>query len=204
MKKFLILFLALITGIAHAQDFPKKSSRLVNDYTNTLSGTEQQTLEQKLIAYDDSTSTQVAIVVVQDLGGYEVQDYAVRLAESWGIGQKGTNNGVLILASIGDRKITIQAGYGMEGVLPDAICKRIIEQEIKPAFKQGNFYQGFDDAINAIALAAKGEYKAVPRKKNNKSAPGFVFVIIVFIVMLIIFSIRNRGGGTTYTNRGRG
>ena len=67
MKKCLILFLALITGIAHAQDFPKKSSRLVNDYTNTLSGTEQQTLEQKLIAYDDSTSTQVARVVVQDL-----------------------------------------------------------------------------------------------------------------------------------------
>ena len=165
-----------------------------------MSETEIQSLESKLRAYNDSTSTQVAIVIVQDLQGYEVADYANRLAESWGIGQKDKDNGVIILSAMQDRKITIQTGYGMEGVLPDAICKRIIEQEIKPAFKAGNYFAGFDNASTAIFKFAKGEYTADNYSKKKKSIP-FGFIIIGFIILVVLLS-RRKSNYQSFGGRG--
>lgn len=202
MKKILFLLLFL-TSFVQAQEFPEKSNRMVNDYTGTLSEGEVTQLEQKLRSYNDTTSTQVAIVIISSLDGYDVKDYAQKLGEKWGVGQEKKNNGVIILAAIADRKITIQTGYGMEGVLPDAICKRIIEQEIKPAFKAGYYYEGFDRAINALIAYSKGEYKAEPKGKH-KASSGQTLIIVLAIVFFIILSFFRRNNRTNFSSHGTG
>jgi uncharacterized protein len=199
------LFLLLFIFSAHflqAQTFPAKPNRLVNDYTNTLSQTEIDQLEQKLVAFDDSTSTQIAVVLIKSLDGYDVADYAVRLAESWGIGGSKNNNGVLLLASIGDRKVTIQTGYGIEGALPDAIARRIIENEIKPNFRSGDYFSGLDQGTSAIIAYTKGEYKEARKKPQQSKGPsGFV---VFLIILAIIFLISRKGGGGSQVIGGRG
>jgi uncharacterized protein len=186
---YLLIILFIFSGPVYAKDFPAKSNRLVNDYAGILSSDEVNALERKLIAYYDSTSTQVSIVVIKELNGYEINDYAVQLANAWGIGQSSKNNGVLILVAMQERKTSIQTGYGMEGVLPDAICKRIIEYEIKPSFKRSDYYSGFDLATSAIFKFAQGEYKADHYNKKKKFPTSAI--IIAFIVLFLIF--RNAG-----------
>ncbi len=168
----------------------------MNDYAGVMSSEQVSALEQKLLAYNDSTSTQVAIITIKSLEGYEIADYAVRLATEWGIGQKDRNNGVLILAAIDDRKITIQTGYGMEGVLTDAITRRIIELEIKPSFKAGDYYTGLDLASSAIFKFAAGEYTAknYGQKSKKKSVP--FFLIVILIIAFIVISNRRKNSGS--------
>lgn len=199
---FLALIVLIFSTNVFAQNFPAKSNRLVNDYAGIMSVEEQNALEQKLVAYNDSTSTQLAIVIIESLEGYEVSDYATRLAEAWGVGQKERDNGVMLLVAIADKKITIQTGYGMEGVLPDAICKRIIENEIKPAFKKSNYYEGFDNASTAIFKFAAGEYKADHYTKKEKGAP-IGLIIIIFIIAVIVLS-RSKRNYQTIGGRGAG
>jgi uncharacterized protein len=184
----LFLWCFLFTG-AHAQELPPRPNppRLVNDFTNTLSAAETQSLERKLVDYDDSTSTQIAVVMLSSLDGYPIEDYAFSLGETWGIGEKGKNNGVLILIAKDDRKIFIATGYGLEGALPDGLVKRIVENDIKPYFKQGNYYEGINNGIDKIFQLAAGEYTA-----DGETEPGIKFGVIVgafvliFIVMLLI------------------
>lgn len=191
MKSRFLKFIYTITILVlcihvQAQEFPAKSNRLVNDYATLLSADEVNTLEQKLVAYNDSTSTQISIVIIKSLEGYEVSDYAVKLASAWGIGQSDKNNGAIILVALDEKKMSIQTGYGLEGVLPDAICKRIIERELKPSFKAGNFYEGFDLATTAMFKFASGEYKADHYKKGKKLPIGAL--LIAFIVVILIVS----------------
>jgi uncharacterized protein len=186
----LAILILVLCSTASAQEFPSKSNRLVNDFASLLSAEEVNTLERKLVTYNDTTSTQVTIVIIKSLEGYEVSDYAVRLGNAWGIGKADKNNGALILVSLDEKKMSIQTGYGLEGALPDAICKRIIENELKPSFKAGNFYQGFDLATTAIFKFAAGEYKADHYKKKKKLPFGAIF--IGFIIVIIIASRANR------------
>ncbi|OAQ39158.1 methanol dehydrogenase [Pedobacter psychrophilus] len=195
MKKiFLIVCLGLLSFLGFSQNFPAKPNKLVNDYTNTLNSSQIADLESKLVAFDDSTSIQVSVVLIQSLEGYDIQDYGYQLGRAWGIGGKEKNTGVLVLASIGDRKITIQTGYGMEGALPDAIAKRIIENEIKPEFKSGNYFGGLDAGINAIISYTKGEYKNTEPKKSGKGS-GFPVGLIVLIIIAVIALISKGSGG---------
>jgi uncharacterized protein len=189
---FLILFLTLSSFFGYSQKFPAKPDHLVNDYTNTLDAEQIASLERKLVAFDDSTSIQIAVVLISSLDGYDINDYGYQLGRAWGIGGKEKNTGILVLASLGDRKVTIQTGYGMEGVLPDAITKRIIENEIKPNFKAGDYYGGMDAATNAIISYTKGEYK---NDKPKGSKKGFPVGLVVLIVVGIIFLISKGGGG---------
>ena len=192
---FLIIVISLFSFFGYSQNFPAKPNQLVNDYTKTLSADQVASLEQKLVAFSDSTSIQVAVVIIQSLDGYDINDYGYQLGRAWGIGGKEKNTGVLVLASIGDRKVAIQTGYGMEGVLPDAITKRIIENEIKPNFKAGDYYAGMDAATNAIISYTKGEYKNdSPRKGGKKGFPAGLIVLIVVGVLLLI-SRGGKGGG---------
>jgi uncharacterized protein len=198
MKKYLLVIcLSLITIFGFAQQFPAKPTTLVNDYTNTLSSDEIASIERKLVAFSDSTSIQVAVVLISSLDGYEINDYGYQLGRAWGIGGKEKNTGILVLASIGDRKITIQTGYGMEGVLPDAITKRIIENEIKPNFKAGNYFGGLNAAADAIIGYTKGEYKIDAVKKSGKKGfpSGLIIVIVVGIIFLLSRGGRGGGGG---------
>ncbi|WP_207433597.1 TPM domain-containing protein [Sabulibacter ruber] len=180
-----------------AQDFPPRPNppRLVNDLADILSPQEEQALEQKLVNYNDSTSTQIAVVNITSIGGYDVSDYAFRLAEQWGIGQQGKNNGILILTAVKERRVFIATGYGMEGVVPDAIAKRITEYTIKPEYQQGNYYAGLDKGTSFIIDVASGEYKADPRQQQSEEGGGFPLLWIIIGLLILIFIISRRGGG---------
>jgi uncharacterized protein len=196
-----ILITLFLHGIA-AQDFPEKSvpPRLVNDFAGLLTSQEANSLEGKLVAYNDSTSTQIAIVTISDLQGYDIADYAQRLAEKWGIGQKGLNNGIIVLVkpktSESSRgEVNISPGYGLEGVVPDLVCSQIIDNEILPEFMNGNYYQGLDKATSVLMSLASGEF---PADQYGKSKGGdisnlapFIFFIIFFIILIFF---RSSGG----------
>ena len=190
-----LLFSVSVLWNSHAQNLPEASRTIVTDYTNTLSSSERDALERKLVAFNDTTSTQIAVVLVNSTDGYDVADYAVRLAQKWGVGQAKYNNGVMLLAAIGDRAVTIQTGYGIEGALPDAIAYRIIENDIKPAFRSGNYYQGLNDATSSIISYTKGEYKAEKKPNSDSGNGGGISGIAVVIVIVIVFALISKGGG---------
>lgn len=210
MKKLLLLFLTfcwLAVGVGQ-NILPKPNPpKLVNDAANVLSPEQRQILEQKLVALDDSTSNQIAVVLIPTLDGYEVQEYANKLFREWGIGSKGTNNGVLILAAIDDRKVWIEVGYGLEGAIPDIVASDIYRKKIVPAFKEGNYYRGIDDAVNALGKAASGEYKIKRERKGSGGTTGksiLTFVIILFVVLMIVARGGGGKGGGMMSRRGYG
>ncbi|TYR37607.1 TPM domain-containing protein [Sphingobacterium phlebotomi] len=177
-----------------SQNLPEAPNHLVTDYTGTLSRSETQALERKLLSFEDTTSTQIAVVLIRSTEGYDVADYAVQLGQKWGVGGKKYNNGVILLAALEDRTVTIQTGYGMEGALPDIIAHRIIQNEIRPNFSRQQYYQGLDAATNAIIAYTKGEYKADPKDRREKGE-GIPVILIVVIVVVIISLISKGGGG---------
>jgi uncharacterized protein len=200
MKRILTLIWLLLGFIVQGQNFPQKEKKLVYDVAGVLSSAEAAELETKLRYYNDSTSTQISIVTIPSLDGYEVADYANRLAREWGIGQQGQNNGLLLLAAIKEHKIRIEVGYGLEGTITDAISKRIIEEALKPNFKSGNYYQGFDQAIDKVVLALRGEFKAKKHKKGGDFPIGAAIVIILFIVLFVFFTIGKQANSLSKKN----
>lgn len=208
MFKKIILFSLLILscGIINAQDLPAKSATLVTDYTNTLSPGDKSALENKLVAFNDSTSTQIAVVIMKSVGSYDIGQYGVSLGRAWGIGSKGKNNGILVLVAIDDHKVTIQTGYGAEAAVPDAITSQIIQEDIKPNFKQGNYYAGLDAATTSLMKYMKGEYKADAQDVQNHGRGGGgsigTLVFIVIVVLILIFRNIGGGGGQVIGNRG--
>lgn len=196
MKKLLSVLVAvfILCSITGAQELPPRSNTLVTDYTNTLSSAEKQALENKLVAFDDSTGTQIAVVIIKSVGVYDINAYAAQLGQSWGIGGKKNNNGAVLLAALADRKVSIQTGYGLEGSLPDALTQRIIQNEIRPNFRSGNYYQGLDRATDAMIAATRGEYKAEPKEQNNE-ASGVALAVVVVVIFVIVVLGRRGGGG---------
>lgn len=208
MKRFLlsiILFSIVVAGFA--QKIPPRPNppRLVNDFTNTLSADQVATLEQKLVAYDDSTSNQIAIVIIPTTNDYAPVDYATKLGREWGVGNKKTNNGLIILIAKDDKQIFIAPGYGLEGAVPDITAKSIIDNEIRPNFRENDFYTGLDLGTTAIMKAAAGEYKAPAgyRKTKRKSGGGSLLgvIIILFIIMMLAGRGGGRGGGRGMMSR---
>jgi len=195
---FLGFFGAGLFSELQAQNIPEPSNppKLVNDFADVLSPDQENALEQKLIAFEDSTSNQLAIVLIKSLEGYEIADYSVQLALKWGIGTK-KNNGILLLAAIDDRKVRIEVGYGLEGVVTDAISKRIITQTIKPYFKQSGYYEGLDAATNDLFSASKGEFQGeFQYSKGKKKGKGLgIGIIIIIVILIFIFSRKGGGGG---------
>ena len=206
LKKLLLTWLLLSSCVfLFAQDFPQKSNTLVTDYTNTLTAGQKQSLENKLVAFNDSTSTQIAVVILKSVGDYDINEYATQLGRKWGIGQKGKNNGILMLVAIGDRKVSIQTGYGAEGAVPDITTHEIIENDLKPNFKQGNYYAGIDAGTTSLIKYMKGEYKADPKaRQENNGGGGSVFIIIIIVVVVIILIRRGGGGGGNQVIGSRG
>ncbi len=182
-----------------------KATKLVNDFTGTLTSDQEQALERKLVAFDDSTSTQIAVVIIPTLNGNDISDYAVKLGRAWGIGGKEFSNGVLLLIDVGkgERKLHIATGYGVEGALPDITCKQIIEDIIVPNFKGDDYYRGIEEGTDAIMQAVKGEYKAPEgdHKNSGRSAGRIIFIIVVIIIFLAL-SGGGKGGGSFMSRRG--
>jgi uncharacterized protein len=194
-KKLILLFSFLLLGrMAFSQDFPPKSTTLVTDFTNTLSAEDKQKLETKLVAFNDTSSTQIAVVLIKSVGDYDINQYGAALGRKWGIGQKGKNNGILLLAAMGDRKLTIQTGYGVEGALPDVIAHEIIQNDIEPHFKQNDYYGGLDAGTDDIIKYTKGEFKA-DKKPQSSRGSGSAFILIIIVIVILILVFRNKGGG---------
>lgn len=211
---FLVVLLSLVTLAGYAQSASLADSviparpnppRLVNDFAGALSAQERARLEQKLTAYNDSTSTQITIVIVKTTEPYPIGDFAFQVGRKWGVGQSQKNNGLVLAWATQTRKVYIATGYGLEGAIPDAIAKRIIASDIVPAFKQQRYFDGLDAATTEIIQRAQGEYKADPRSSDDDGGfGGLFFLIVVGLIIFIIFANRNRGGGGSNRNRGGG
>ena len=193
----IVLFLQamLFANNTFAQNIIAKPSpaTLVTDVAGVLSPEQKQALENKLVAIDDSSSNQIAVVIIPSLDGYPKEEYANKLLRDWGIGGK-KNNGILLLISVNDRQIRIEVGYGLEGAIPDVTALNIIDNDIKPAFKAGNYYEGIDQATDNIAKAAVGEYKVAKAKKSKSKGSGGLFLIILIIILAVLRNGRGGGG----------
>lgn len=194
MKKLLILVFILSGMYANAQfTIPDKPSfqTSVYDYADVLNPSEEKQLEEKLIRYSDSTSTQIVVISIEDLKGEDIGILTPKWAHEWGIGQEKEDNGILILLSKKDRKIWIAPGYGVEERLTAGINGELTRNVIIPEFKAGSYYKGLDKGADAIFKVLQGKYKG-SRKKESNFPVGIIVVIVVFLVL--VSSRRNRGG----------
>lgn len=202
MRK-LILLVFFLSGIyANAQfTIPKVPSfqTSVYDYADVLNPVEEKELENKLIRYSDSTTTQIVVITIDDLKGESIGILSPRWAHEWGIGQEKEDNGILILLSKNDREIWIAPGYGVEDRLTAGINGELIRNIIIPEFKAGSYYNGLDKGADAIFEVLKGKYKG-SRKESNNPLP--FILIVIFIIILIVLSSRGRKGGGNFRGGG--
>ncbi len=191
MQKLTILLIAIFLTMfrtfgAGDDNIPEKPYAWVNDYPNLLSANEETALNKKLMHYEDSTGTQIYIVVMTGHGDVPVDMMGAEIGEKWGVGQKGKDNGMIILVYPDDRKVSIQTGYGLESYIPDALAKRIIENEMIPEFKKNAYYAGLDKASDVIMGLLSGKFTADQYRKRVSSG-GLPFGFLFFIIMFFIF-----------------
>lgn len=208
MIRHLILTLALVLGSLlpgriQAQTLPPAPDppRLVNDLAGLLTPQELAALEAKLVAYEDSTSTQMLVVLVPDLGGWEISEFAFAIGDAWGVGQQKLDNGLVLAVSRDDRKVFVAPGRGLEGALPDVLCKRIVDNILVPAFREGQFHAGIDRAIDAAILAIGGEFvREVQEPETPVGALVILFIFLVLLIVVVISMIRygSHHGGTIH------
>lgn len=210
LKKLSFILILFVSLSSFAQDIPERPTppRLVNDMANVLSNGQEQQMEQELEQFARQTTTQIAVVTIPNLNGYDISDFAFRLGEQWGIGQKGENNGVVIVfkpkTSDSRGQVFVAVGYGLEGVIPDAIANRdIVDNEMIPRFKQGDIYGGLQGGVKVIMGLASHEF--TPKQYHEKvssSGPGggiIIFLLILFFIIVPIFRGRRRyySGGSS-------
>ena len=193
-----LLFIFTISN-SYSQNIPDRPNppHLVNDLAHMLSSDEVSSLERMLVSFNDSTSTQIAVVTVPSLEGYDKSDYAQQLAEKWGIGQKGLNNGILVLVkpktADSNGQVQISPGYGLEGAIPDITCAEIVDREMIPSFKNGDYYGGINKATSILMSLARGEFSAKDYGKKAKKGSGSPFPFLVIIFILILIFSKNSG-----------
>ncbi len=209
VKKRFFLSLALIlfaVSLGFSQfKIPEKPKlqTSVYDYINLLNPSQKKNLENKLIKYSDSTSTQIVVAIINSTEGEYINYLGTKWAQQWGIGQAKEDNGTFILLARNDRKIGINTGQGVEHLLTDAISKRIIERDIIPHFKRNDYYGGLNKASESIFEVMNGEYKGTRQASSGEGFPiGLLFFLfIVFIIILIAISKNRKGGGNNGNGR---
>lgn len=193
----LLVLLAFGTTLNAQLPSPPNPPRLVNDYTGTFSSGQVNAMEQKLVAYNDSTSTQILVLLVDDLQGYSIEQYATEIGHSWGVGQKGKNNGVVILVKPkkGDERgqVNISPGYGMEAYVTDATAQLIIEREMIPAFKEDDYYTGINNAVDVIIDLCSGKFTQ-DEYAEEEGIPGWLRLLVIIALIIIITRLNNRNG----------
>ncbi len=205
IQKSILAFCLLLVQFGFAQfNTPKKPDfqTSVYDFANMMSQSEAKQLEEKLIRYSDSTTTQIVVITTDNLNNEDINIVGPRWAHDWGIGQKDTDNGILVLVAKKERRVGIYPGYGVEHKLIAATGRQIIDYIITPEFKNGNFYVGLDKGADAIFEVLKGTYKGTRQKDHGGGMPVIIFVIIFIIILAII--TRRRGGGGNSGGRGGG
>ena len=211
LRKTLAIALAITwAGSVGAETIPSKPDRYFNDYAAVVDPTVAAQLNEELAQFERSNNCQIVAAIYNRMdSGTDIADYAQRVAERWGVGQKGKNNGLVIFVFIQDRKSYIVVGYGLEGKIPDITAKRLIESEMVPLFKQGKFTQGMVQTVRAVMLAARGEYHGTGSTRGDRqSKRGVILGLVVFLAIGIGFfrfliSGANRlGGGWGYAVAG--
>ena len=177
----------------------------VYDYVDLLSDSQSKALEEKLVRYSDSTSTQIVVAIIGSAQGEDISYLGSQWGHKWGIGQADKDNGILVLLARDDRRIAINTGYGVEATMTDLMSKRIIESVIIPEFKKGDYYSGLDKGSDAIFKVLTGEFT----EDRSFKGTGFPFAallpfIIFVIILVILWSSRNKGGGNHGGRGGRG
>jgi uncharacterized protein len=204
VKKFAALLLGITVCLSMlSAQIPEKPQppRLVNDFAGIFTPEQIINLETMLDRFSDSTSNQIAIVTMKDLGGYEPSQMAYEIGQKWGVGQSKFQNGVVVLIKPKNEtagQAFIATGYGLEGALPDAICKRIVEREMIPSFRENDYYGGVLKAADIIMKIASGEYKSSDYASKGGDATDTVasVFVIIFIIIMVIIMIARRGGPT--------
>ncbi len=209
MKKVILFLLAATWAIIGWAQIPPPPDppRLVNDFAGVLTSQQVNELEYRLVAFNDSTSNVICVVIVNDLGGYEAAEFAYEIGDKWGVKDKSYNNGVVILIKPsspkgGDGDIFIATGYDLEGVLPDAACKRIINEQFIPELTQGHYYEAIVKGLDVILPVVAGEISVV-RDVDGNDVIYILLMIFFIIVSVVILSIANnnsekgnKGGGS--------
>ncbi len=211
MSKMRLLLLLLIglfsTQFSSAQnddDLPKRPvpPHLVNDLADVISTSDEAQLENKLVQYNDSTSTQIAVVTINSIQPFAIEEYAYKLGRKWGVGQDGKDNGIVMLVAVADREVYIATGYGVEGYLTDIATGRIINEVMLPNFKNGNYYAGIDAASDEIFKYMTGAYEGSPMGSGQKQPDAWIIIIIIIVILIIMSRNNRKGGGTTFSGRG--
>lgn len=214
LKRYIVALFLIFGLFSKAQLVPEKPAVLypVYDKAGLLSESEKDALNQKLIKFSDSTSTEIEVIILPTTGGEDVNYLATMYGEKWGIGQKGVDNGVVFLIATEDKTMSIQQGRAVEQYLTASVAGQILDYLVTPAFKKGEWYNGIDRGTSAIMEAVQGKFKPIVKKqqKENGLSVGSVIAMIVIVVILIsIFNSNNRGGGNyddddvTLSRRGR-
>jgi uncharacterized protein len=201
----LVCFGCCFTALA-AEVIPPAPAQYFNDYANVVSPQVVSQLNQQLEDFERQTSEQIVVAVYPKMeSDSSIEDYTVRVFRSWHVGQKDKNNGAALFVFIQDRKMYLQTGYGLEGVLPDVLCKRIIAEQIAPRFKAGDYNGGLTAGVQSIIAATKGEYRGTGRTVNE-SRHGVDFIHIIFIIgffaLIILSMARPRRHGWFYSSGG--
>ncbi|MFA5204461.1 MAG: TPM domain-containing protein [Lentisphaeria bacterium] len=209
---FVLAGLLLVGGGSRAAEvMPPSPAAYFNDYAGAVPPAVAAQLNRRLAEFEQATSSQVVVAVFPKMqSDSSLEDYTHRLAEAWKVGQKNRNNGVVLFVFMQDRRTRIDVGYGLEGALPDALCKRILEDEIRPRFKAGDYAAGLTAGVEAILKATRGEYKAAGRNSGHDDlSPLITFLVVLFFLMALVFSLfRNilrtiLPRGTVYGGHGR-
>jgi uncharacterized protein len=186
-----LIFVALLFSVSLSMAevaVPALKSR-VTDLTGTLAASETAKLEQKLAAFEARKGSQIAVLIIPTTEPETIEQYSIRVAEAWKLGRKGIDDGALLLIAKQDRTVRIEVGYGLEGVLPDALAKRIVDEVIVPAFRQGNFVGGINGGIEQMMRVIEGEPLPPPQARHGEGAPAGSAVmdnIIPLFIMLIV------------------
>ena len=210
-KRFAAGALLLLLGVRlfAAEVIPPAPAKYFNDYAGVTAANNAAQLNQTLENFEKETSSQIVVAVFPKMQtDSSIEDYTVRVARAWQVGQKDVNNGAVLFVFIQDRKMYIQVGYGLEGVLPDALCKRIIEDEIKPHFKAGDYTSGLMAGVQSIIEATRGEYqgtgRTVAQGRGRGTISGEHRIVILFVVLIFLFILVQALRGGVRVNRGGG
>lgn len=173
--------LALAGGNGGLVEVPTLTAR-VTDLAGTLSPQQREALEAKLAAFESHKGSQIAILIVPTTQPEAIEQYAIRVVDQWKLGRKDVDDGVLVLLASNDRKVRIEVGYGLEGVLPDVIAKRIIENVMIPQFRQGDYYAGLDAGIDAVTSVIEGEPLPEPQRQVNSGGSAWEGMLPMLLI----------------------
>jgi uncharacterized protein len=176
--------------LAFAQDFPIKPSNYITDEANVLTLDEEELLNKKLHQFEDSTTNQIFIYTAGSLNGNTIDDFSQKLFHEWLIGQAEKNNGVLISIFVDDHKFRIQTGYGLEGALPDLLTKHIQDNDMRPSFKENNYYEGIDKGVDQLIYYSKHEFNPEDLKESHVGLFVFFYVFGAVFLLIIWFLAR--------------